>query len=138
MSRPLAWIGERVRRPIDVREVIRDLSVIFMMIFMVTTLLYLNAERGRERERFETERAALVAELDARDATVECRARLSASLSDAEITFLLAIGELVEDIADETNLAPAIDRLRTAGAALREALEIRLEFEEAPTELCPT
>lgn len=70
-----------------------------------------------------------------RDVT-NCRSGLATDVTDAQTDYLLAIGALVEAIANDIDLDPAIAELAAAGDALDTARDARVTFETDPTGEC--
>lgn len=137
--RVVRWVGARVERPIDLGEVLKGLAAILLVVAVLISLRIVLADKAADRDRFENEIAELRSELDERDETSACRAGLAAGVTDAETTYLLAIGRLVEHLPgdDRSAVAGALAELSRSADLLDEARDARVAFEENP-EPCPS
>lgn len=135
--RVVRWMGARVERPVDLGELLKGLAVVLLVVAVLISLRIVLSDKAADRDRFEDEIADLRSELDDRDETSACRARLAAGVTDAETTYLLSIGRLVEALPGDGVVAGALAELSRSADALVEARDARVAFEENP-EPCPT
>lgn len=84
-------------------------------------------------------RSDLRRQLDASDALTECRSALTATVTDSQTDYLLAIGDLVEGIANDASLTPLVVELGHAADELDAARDARVAFETNPADpsQCP-
>ena len=134
VRRTIRWVGARVERPIDVAEVLKNLAAILLVVAVVISLRIALDERGESR--------TLRQELELRDETAECRRGLAVAVSEAEVSYLLAIGRLIEPLPQERGperdaaIDAALLELSRTADELDDARDARADFELNP-EPCP-
>lgn len=126
LGRARRWFGRRMARPIAVDRILFGFAVLVLNVSVLIALLGVLSDRDEFRDR-----------LKASDAVADCRARLTANVTDATVDNSLATNALVVALARRAVDDRLVDELERTGTGLSAARDLRVGYESDTSVPCP-